>query len=75
MCQDLQLSGAVAVTTPSKLAIADARKGIEMFSTLGVPTLALVENMSYFEVRKEAGVCVKGLHQSCVTSDKPCFSV
>jgi ATP-binding protein involved in chromosome partitioning len=52
VCQDLQLSGAVAVTTPSKLAIADARKGIEMFSTLGVSTLAVVENMSYFEVRK-----------------------
>jgi hypothetical protein len=49
VCQDLNLSGAVAVTTPSKIAIADARKGIEMFSTLGVPTLALVENMSYFE--------------------------
>ena len=49
VCQDLNLSGAVAVTTPSKLAIADARKGIEMFSRLGVPTLALVENMSYFE--------------------------
>lgn len=51
LCQDIDLSGAVGVTTPSKLAIADARKGIEMFSELGVPTLAMVENMSYFEVR------------------------
>jgi MinD superfamily P-loop ATPase len=50
VCQDLDLSGAVGVTTPSKLAIADARKGIEMFSQLGVPTLAMVENMAYFEV-------------------------
>eukprot|EP00934_Nitzschia_sp_Nitz4_P005737 Nitzschia sp. Nitz4//scaffold119_size111653//54570//56593//NITZ4_004192-RA/size111653-processed-gene-0.188-mRNA-1//-1//CDS//3329533842//5727//frame0 len=48
LCQDIDLSGAVGVTTPSKLAIADARKGIEMFSELGVPTLAMVENMSYF---------------------------
>ena len=48
--QEVQLSGAVAVTTPSKLAMADTRKGIEMFTSLGVPTLAVVENMSYFEV-------------------------
>ena len=51
VCQDLELSGAVAVTTPSKLAATDARKGIEMFTSLGVPTLAGVENMSYFQVR------------------------
>jgi MinD superfamily P-loop ATPase len=50
VCQDLELSGAVAVTTPSKLAATDARKGIEMFTSLGVPTLAAVENMSYFTV-------------------------
>lgn len=49
--QQLQLSGAVAVSTPSKLATTDTRKGIEMFTSLGVPTLALVENMAYFDVR------------------------
>jgi MinD-like ATPase involved in chromosome partitioning or flagellar assembly len=47
--QQLQLSGAVAVSTPSKLAISDTRKGIEMFTSLGVSTLAVVENMAYFE--------------------------
>ena len=36
LCQDLQLSGAVSVTTPSKLAITDAQKGIEMFTAMGV---------------------------------------
>lgn len=50
--QQLQLSGAVAVSTPSKLATTDTRKGIEMFTSLGVPTLAVVENMAYFEVRR-----------------------
>ena len=50
VCQDLSLSGAVAVTTPSKLAVEDTRKGIEMFTSLGVPTLSVVQNMSYFEV-------------------------
>lgn len=49
ICQDLELSGAVSVTTPSKLAATDAAKGIEMFTSLGVRTLAIVENMSYFD--------------------------
>ena len=48
--QDIQLSGAVAVTTPSRLAAVDTFKGIEMFTSLGVPTIAVVENMSYFVV-------------------------
>ena len=52
ICQEVDLSGAVGVTTPSKLAIADALKGIEMFSSLDIPTIALVENMAYFEVRQ-----------------------
>lgn len=51
VCQDLQLSGAVAVTTPSRLATVDTRKGIAMFTSLGVPTFAVVQNMSYFRVR------------------------
>jgi ATP-binding protein involved in chromosome partitioning len=50
VCQEIDLSGAVGVTTPSKLAIADARKGIGMFSSLGIPTIAMVENMAYFDV-------------------------
>jgi hypothetical protein len=54
VCQDIQLSGAVAVSTPSKLATVDTRKGIDMFTSLGVPTLAVVENMAYFEVLKRA---------------------
>jgi len=49
ICQDLQLSGTISVSTPSKLAVADAVKGVEMFDSLGVPTLAVVENMAYFK--------------------------
>lgn len=67
VCQDLELSGAVAVTTPSKLAATDARKGIEMFTSLGVPTLAAVENMSYFTVRSTACDCMYCLY--CDVSD------
>lgn len=49
VCQHLQLDGAVSVTTPSQLAITDAKKGIEMFDALGIPTMVIVENMAYFE--------------------------
>jgi hypothetical protein len=48
VCQSLSLSGAVAVSTPSALAWADVKKGVQMFGDMGVMTLALVENMSYF---------------------------
>ncbi|KAL3805802.1 hypothetical protein HJC23_007763 [Cyclotella cryptica] len=48
VCQSLSLSGAVAVSTPSTLAWADVLKGVQMFGDMGVMTLALVENMSYF---------------------------
>jgi len=50
--QTLQLSGAVAVTTPSRLATEDAKKGLQMFTSLGVPTLAVVENMAYLDLPK-----------------------
>lgn len=65
--QELQLSGAVAVSTPSKLATSDTRKGIEMFTSLGVPTLAVVENMAYFDVCKNVTLCiaVTRSHLSC----------
>lgn len=51
VCQQLNLSGAVIVTTPSTLAMVDAVKGVDMFQAMDVPTLALVENMAFFSVR------------------------
>jgi MinD superfamily P-loop ATPase len=68
VCQDIQLSGAVAVSTPSKLATVDTRKGIDMFTSLGVPTLAVVENMAYFVVRQKRQrlffICIYLSHDS-----------
>lgn len=48
--QALPITGAVVVSTPQNVALADARKGIAMFrqETINVPVLGLVENMAYF---------------------------
>ncbi|MCU7555901.1 iron-sulfur cluster carrier protein ApbC [Alteromonas sp. ASW11-19] len=49
MAQQVPLCGAVVVTTPQDLAVADAQKGITMFNKVNVPVLGLIENMSYYE--------------------------
>ena len=46
LSQRVPLSGAVIVTTPQDIALADARKGVTMFEKVGVPILGLVENMA-----------------------------
>ena len=46
LSQRVPLTGAVIVTTPQDIALLDARKGIKMFETVGVPILGLVENMA-----------------------------
>jgi len=46
--QDAPLAAAVLITTPQNISILDARKGFEMFEQVKVPTLGVVENMSYY---------------------------
>ncbi|MCH1539333.1 MAG: Mrp/NBP35 family ATP-binding protein [Flavobacteriaceae bacterium] len=48
--QSLPISGAVVVSTPQNVALADAKKGIAMFQqdSIQVPVLGVVENMAYF---------------------------
>lgn len=48
--QSLPINGAVVVSTPQNVALADAKKGIAMFQqdSIRVPVLGIVENMSYF---------------------------
>lgn len=48
LTQQVPLSGAVIVTTPQDVALADARKGLAMFRTMDVPVLGVVENMSAY---------------------------
>lgn len=50
LLQTLAITGAVIVSTPQKVALADARKGIDMYKNdkVNVPILGLVENMAWF---------------------------
>src|ERR1700688_1238899 len=48
LIQSVSVTGAVVVTTPSLVALADVRKAVEMFRQVNVEILGVVENMSYF---------------------------
>jgi len=48
LIQSVPLTGAIIVTTPSLVALADVKKAIEMFRQVNVEVLGVVENMSYF---------------------------
>jgi ATP-binding protein involved in chromosome partitioning len=50
MAQTVNVSGAVIVTTPQEVALADARKALSMFrlESINVPVLGVIENMAYF---------------------------
>lgn len=48
LAQLVPVQGAVLVTTPQDVAVADVRRALRMFETVAVPVLGVVENMSYF---------------------------
>jgi ATP-binding protein involved in chromosome partitioning len=50
LAQTLPLSGGVIVTLPQKVSIEDARRGLEMFRTMEIPLLGVIENMSFLEL-------------------------
>src|SRR5206468_9025402 len=48
LAQLVPVQGAVLVTTPQEVALADVRRALRMFETVAVPVLGVIENMSYF---------------------------
>src|SRR5512138_450019 len=50
LAQALPLSGAVIVTLPQLVSLEDASRGLQMFRTLEVPILGIIENMSYLDL-------------------------
>ncbi|NCC99787.1 MAG: ATP-binding protein [Bacteroidia bacterium] len=57
LLQNFYISGAIVVTTPQKMSIADVQKAINMLQDehIGIPILGIVENMSWFTPTKHTG--------------------
>lgn len=55
LAQLVPVQGAVLVTTPQNVSVADVRRAFKMFETVAVPVLGVVENMSYF-IAPDTGV-------------------
>ena len=55
LAQLVPVQGAVLVTTPQDVAVADVRRALRMFETVAIPILGIVENMSYF-VAPDTGI-------------------
>jgi len=54
LAQNVHLDGALVVTTPQDVALADVKKAVNMFKEVNIPVLGVVENMAYFKCpRKE----------------------
>jgi ATP-binding protein involved in chromosome partitioning len=48
LSQTVPVAGAIVVTTPQAVSVADTRRAVRMYQKLNVPTLGLIENMSHF---------------------------
>jgi len=48
LAQNVELTGAVVVTTPQDVALADVKKAVSMFREVNIPVLGVIENMAYF---------------------------
>ena len=48
LAQDIKPKGAIIISTPQDLALADARKGVKMFEKVDIPITGLIENMAVF---------------------------
>ena len=60
LTQKLRMSGAIIVTTPQDIALADVRKGADMFRKVHTPIIGVIENMSSLQINGT----VKGLNQN-----------
>jgi ATP-binding protein involved in chromosome partitioning len=49
LSQSVPVAGAIVVTTPQQVSLADSRRAVAMYKKLNIPTLGVIENMSYFD--------------------------
>jgi ATP-binding protein involved in chromosome partitioning len=57
LSQTVPVAGAIVVTTPQQVSLADSRRAVAMYKKLNIPPLGIIENMSYF-------VCTNCQHES-----------
>ncbi len=57
LSQTVPVAGAIVVTTPQQVSLADSRRAVRMYEKLNIPVLGIIENMSYF-------VCPNCQHES-----------
>jgi ATP-binding protein involved in chromosome partitioning len=48
LSQTVPVAGAIVVTTPQEVSLADSRRAVRMYQKLNIPTLGIIENMSYY---------------------------
>jgi len=48
LSQTVAVAGAIVVTTPQQVSLADSRRAMAMYKKLNIPTIGIIENMSYF---------------------------
>src|SRR5258705_13700082 len=48
LSQSVPVAGAIVVTTPQQVSLADSRRAVAMYKKLNIPTLGIIENMAYF---------------------------
>ena len=86
LTQKLRMSGAVIITTPQDIALADVQKGADMFRKVHTPIIGVIENMSSFQINgKVSGVDqistnnyyldINGLDQNVDINDDGSFSI
>ena len=86
LTQKLRMSGAVIITTPQDIALADVQKGADMFRKVHTPIIGVIENMSSFQINgKVSGVDqistnnyyldINGLDQNIDINDDGSFSI
>lgn len=70
LSQTVPVAGAVVVTTPQTVSVADTRRAVKMYQKLNIPVIGLIENMSHFVCGgcgKEADIFGKGGGESLAT--------